>query len=266
MTFGEKLSKIRKEKNITQEQLAEKLGVSRQAISKWESNTAFPETEKLIKMSELFDCSLDYLLKDSVESKASAEPVRKPQPIGGARYIFCIRERKSEKSWRGLPLWQIGKNAKAVVAVGLNAKGIIAIGLMARGILSFGLFSIGIFAFGLLSLGLLASGALSLGGLAVGAVAVGITAIGAIALGIVSLGAISISCFSVGALAIGKYIAIGDHADAAIAIGDTQAVGTLFEKLGALSAEEIEAVKKLLDETVPSYLSWAKELIKPIIR
>lgn len=67
MFFGEKLANLRKENNLTQEQLAALLKVSRQAISKWESNITFPETEKLIKISQLFSCSLDYLLKDEME-------------------------------------------------------------------------------------------------------------------------------------------------------------------------------------------------------
>ena len=45
MNFGDKLSKLRKNKNYTQEELAELLGVSRQSISKWESNIAYPETD-----------------------------------------------------------------------------------------------------------------------------------------------------------------------------------------------------------------------------
>ena len=53
MTLGDKLTKLRKENNYTQEQLAELLGVSRQAISKWESDTAYPETEKLLRLGEL---------------------------------------------------------------------------------------------------------------------------------------------------------------------------------------------------------------------
>ena len=69
MTLGEKLAKARKEKNITQEQLADYLGISRQSISKWESDVAYPETDKLIRMSELFDCSLDYLLKENIIEK-----------------------------------------------------------------------------------------------------------------------------------------------------------------------------------------------------
>ena len=55
MTLGEKLSKLRRENNYTQEQLADILAVSRQAISKWESNITYPETDKLIRLSELFD-------------------------------------------------------------------------------------------------------------------------------------------------------------------------------------------------------------------
>lgn len=64
MLLGDKLSKLRKENNYTQEQLADMLEVSRQAISKWENGTAYSETDKLLKISEIFDCSLDYLLKD----------------------------------------------------------------------------------------------------------------------------------------------------------------------------------------------------------
>lgn len=67
MTIGEKLAKLRKEQNLTQEQFAEVLQVSRQSVSKWELNTAYPDTEKLIRISKLFDCSLDYLLKDEIE-------------------------------------------------------------------------------------------------------------------------------------------------------------------------------------------------------
>ncbi len=64
MTFGDKLCKLRKEKNLTQEQLADILKVSRQSVSKWESGAAYPETEKLICLANLFECSTDYLLKD----------------------------------------------------------------------------------------------------------------------------------------------------------------------------------------------------------
>ena len=73
MTLGEKLSKLRKEYNYTQEQLAEILGVSQQSISKWESDIAYPETDKLIELGKLFDCSMDYLLKEDVTEKNGAQ-------------------------------------------------------------------------------------------------------------------------------------------------------------------------------------------------
>lgn len=68
MTIGEKLAKLRKENNMTQEQFADCLHVSRQSVSKWEQNLAYPETEKLVRIGKLFACSLDYLLKDEIES------------------------------------------------------------------------------------------------------------------------------------------------------------------------------------------------------
>ena len=62
MTTGEKLQKLRKSNNITQEQLSEILNVSRQSISKWEGDLAFPETDKLIALAKIYNCSVDYLL------------------------------------------------------------------------------------------------------------------------------------------------------------------------------------------------------------
>ncbi len=80
MTLGEKLSKLRKEQNYTQEQLAEILGVSRQSISKWESDIAYPETDKLIELGKIFDCSMDYLLKNDITEKTGI-----PMPAAPAR-------------------------------------------------------------------------------------------------------------------------------------------------------------------------------------
>ena len=67
MTIGQKIYALRKKALITQEQFADSLGVSRQAVSKWESDAAYPETDKIVKMAELFGVSCDYLLKESVD-------------------------------------------------------------------------------------------------------------------------------------------------------------------------------------------------------
>lgn len=64
MTIGEKLALLRERKGITQERLSEILGISRQSVSKWENDISFPETDKLIKLSKLFECSIDFLLNE----------------------------------------------------------------------------------------------------------------------------------------------------------------------------------------------------------
>lgn len=65
MDFSEKLLTLRKANNLTQEQLAEKLDVSRQSVSKWESGQATPELDKIVALSAIFDVTTDYLLKSS---------------------------------------------------------------------------------------------------------------------------------------------------------------------------------------------------------
>ena len=69
MSLGERIYKLRTEKEMSQGDLADALEVSRQSISKWETNGSVPELDKLIKLSEIFDVSLDELItgKEKVE-------------------------------------------------------------------------------------------------------------------------------------------------------------------------------------------------------
>ena len=100
----------------------------------------------------------------------------------------------------------------------------------------------------------------------------GMFSLGLLSIGLFALGILSAGCFSVGALSIGKYFALGDNARGMIAIGDTQAVGRVFQKSSELIAQntavstlteaDITTVKNILDTIVPSYLSWAKEIIE----
>lgn len=76
MSFGENLKLIRKERSITQEQLAEMLEVSRQAVSKWESGDGYPETEKLILLSQKLNVSIDYLVNEQSNIEKKEEPGR----------------------------------------------------------------------------------------------------------------------------------------------------------------------------------------------
>lgn len=69
MKFNEKLVMLRKQQNLSQEQVSEKLGVARQTISKWELGETTPEMDKLIIISKLYDITLDELMKEDNEGK-----------------------------------------------------------------------------------------------------------------------------------------------------------------------------------------------------
>lgn len=73
MTFAEKLKSIRKQAGMTQERLAEKLGVSRQAVTKWETDAGIPDIENIMAISDLFDISIDELLSNECGTKKKAE-------------------------------------------------------------------------------------------------------------------------------------------------------------------------------------------------
>ena len=66
MRFYEKLPKLRKDNNFSQEQLAEKLGVSRQAVSKWEMGSSYPDMDKILQMCKILNCNLEDLMDDGV--------------------------------------------------------------------------------------------------------------------------------------------------------------------------------------------------------
>lgn len=271
MTFGEKLSKLRKEENYTQEQLADILEVSRQSVSKWESDIAYPETEKLVKIAKLFNCSVDYLLKDECTDPSGKEKSDFGDFVKsiGKTVKKQFHERKSDKIVCGMPLYHIGRDARGIIAIGIKAKGFIAIGFDARGLISVGMLSIGLLSFGLLSLGLIALGIFACGLMVVGSIALGVFAVGAIALGFLTFGALSVGQLSVGALSIGNYFAYGDCARGMIAIGKSDAVGDVYTHIcefGNLGREEAIRVCDLLDKHVPWYLDWAKEIIKIFIK
>ena len=77
MTLGEKISTLRNQHEMSQGDLAEKMNVSRQSISKWETDTSIPELDKLIQLSELFNVTLDELVKS--ETVQEPETTKKPE-------------------------------------------------------------------------------------------------------------------------------------------------------------------------------------------
>lgn len=90
MTTGEKLAALRRKKGLTQEELSDLLMVSRQSVSRWEMDAAFPETDKLIKLSKLFECSIDFLLNDKIQESEKNEKNEINLSIGD--YYKFIRE------------------------------------------------------------------------------------------------------------------------------------------------------------------------------
>ena len=77
MTFAEKLKSMRKQSGMSQEKLAEKIGVSRQAITKWENNTGIPDIENMLALSSLFNVSVDELLSnEKIEKKQTGQGIQ----------------------------------------------------------------------------------------------------------------------------------------------------------------------------------------------
>lgn len=91
MMFGKKLQILRKKQGWTQEELAERINVSRQALSKWELGTAIPDTENVLKISKLFGVSTDYLLKDEYDSDENLPAVHETNQKTSSIYPSQIR-------------------------------------------------------------------------------------------------------------------------------------------------------------------------------
>lgn len=91
MSLGNNIQYLRKQKQITQEQLAERMSVSRQTISKWEADEAVPELSKLIALSDLFSCKLDALIREDLNAYDeiySEITVKTVKPFKMARYVM----------------------------------------------------------------------------------------------------------------------------------------------------------------------------------
>ena len=85
--LSERIYKFRRESGLSQEQLAEKIGVSRQSISKWESGSSTPELEKLLALSECFNITLDELVREEDGNQGPNEPPKKAERAGGSRAV-----------------------------------------------------------------------------------------------------------------------------------------------------------------------------------
>ena len=191
MQFSEKLTELRRRRGLSQEQLADFLGVTRQSVSKWESGSVMPELGKLIALSDLFHVTVDALVKDRLdlpdpdqaghmEENRAARLEAKMDDL--TRYMRGYSY-DSKTQLFGLPLVSIRLTRRGFWGRDSVARGIIAIGNAAVGVVAIGAYSVGILSIGALSVGLLSLGALAAGVGALGAVAVGAAAFGSCAKG-----------------------------------------------------------------------------------
>lgn len=272
LNLGEKLQLLRNNNRLSQEELGEKLGVSRQAISKWESGQSTPDLKKLIAISELYNITIDSLVKNEYEfdvfksnevSSVDNQEEKKEDNKNGQIVININKdsiftshsveyEYKSKKSIFGVPLVHVNlgkgfKKAKGIIAVGNISCGIISSGFVSLGVLSCGFLSIGGISLGLISIAIL---------LAIGVFSLGSFSIGAISVGIFSFGAVSIGKYAFGACAIASDIAIGDYARANVAIGNT------VEGINNLPLDTpLKEVKDLLKKEYPNLNQWIINVI-----
>lgn len=270
MNLAEKLQFLRNKNRLSQEELAERLGISRQAISKWESGQATPDLKKLIIIADLYNVTIDSLVKDGddfdiIQSDESynkenhgTEKIdnKNTQVIINVNRSSMKYEYKSRRTVFGLPLVHInvGRGFK-------KAKGIIAVGNISKGIISVGFISLGIFSFGLLSIGLISLALFSIGLLAIGTISAGIFSMGAISIGVFSIGALAIGKYAAGAAAIASNIAIGDYANGHIAIGNR------VEGINTLPLDSsVEEVKNLIKQVYPNLKDWAINIIDFFIK
>ena len=226
MTTGEKIYECRKKAGMTQEELAEELGVSRQSVSKWEADAAFPETEKILVLCKLFGVSADELLFGTEHvatevAQNTAENDGKGVTWGvirheGKREFEYISKRRA----LGLPLVHVHFGLGVC-----RAHGIIALGNFASGFISAGFFAAGFLSAGIFAVGLFVLGNFILGCLAFGSVAAGILAFGGITVGVFSFGAVAVGNFAIGGLAVGR-VALGDVSYGWLSVGITSANGT----------------------------------------
>lgn len=114
MILAEKIMNLRKQNGWSQEELAMKLNVSRQSVSKWESTASIPDLDKIVKLSQIFGVSTDYLLKDEMEKDALAVPESEPLE-------------KEEEALRSVSLdeanryMELAKSAAAKIGAGVSA-------------------------------------------------------------------------------------------------------------------------------------------------
>lgn len=250
--FQDRLNRLRRERGLSQEDLAEVVGVTRQAVQKWESGASRPDMDNLAALARYFGVTLDHLV-------LGRDPSPDGPPGGGQTIInnyyhpsLWEYEYKSERTLWGLPLVHIHLKNNSLV----RAKGIIAVGNVAVGLVSAGIFSVGVLSFGVLALGVLALGCL----------AAGVVAAGGFAFGWLGLGGIVYAVYGAGGVVAASQIALGGVAEAPLAIGRAVQGQTAIQlpEAGPLSPETREMIRQALAEALGGRHRWLEALLRAL--
>ncbi len=264
MEFQDRLYRLRREKGISQEGLAEVVGVTRQAVQKWESGASRPDMDNLTILARYFGITLDWLItgEEPPQREAAGHPSPEADPAGQTvinnYYHRWEYEYMSQRTLWGLPLVHVHLCEQGFA----RAKGIVAIGNVATGAVSVGIFSAGILSLGVLSLGLLLSvGCLAAGILAAGGLAAGGIALGGFAWGWLAFGGIAGGVYAVGGVATASQIAIGGVAQAPLAIGSAvEGAKTIGITPGVpIDAATRAAIREAVTAALDGRLGWLGE-------
>ena len=266
MEFRERLFELRRQAGLSQEELAGLLGVTRQAVQKWEAGTSRPDMDNLTALADYFHVSLDYLVtgreasgSPPLQGYEPASPPPAPTVIHHYYHEGWHYEYKSERTLFGLPLIHVNLGrrdhwARGIIAIGNIATGFVALGGVAAGLLSLGGVSFGL---------LLALGAVTLGGVSIGGVALGLLAWGGIALGWLAVGGCAVGVYAAGGVAAASRAAVGGVASAPLAIGRiADGAKTILVPLKGLSDEALMEAHAAITEACPNAPFFVTRILK----
>jgi len=257
MDFRNRLYDLRHQAGLSQEELANLMGVTRQAVQKWEAGTSRPDMDNLVSLADYFKVSLDFL----VTGKEAAPPP--PPTVVNNYYEHHYRwhyEYKSKRTLFGLPLVHINSGPGIHWARGIIAIGDIATGFVALGGIAVGLIGLGGLCFGLI----LALGAVSVGIVSLGGLALGLLVLGGFGFGLVSVGGISYGMYAAGGVVAGTKVAIGAVASAPFAVGAAvEGAQTFLIPPEGLTGPDRVAIKAAIDAAcagAPGFVPWLLKL------
>lgn len=248
MNFETRLYELRKKAGLSQEELANLVGVSRQAVQKWEAGTSRPDLDNLTALAGYFNVTLDWLITGREPELSQPGPVvvENHYHYEGWRYEY-----KSKRTIWGMPLVHINLSQRGLTW----ARGILAIGNVATGVVAIGCFAVGIFSLGAICLGLLALAGMAVGLFALGGISIGLIALGGCALGYLAIGGSAVGVYAGGGAAVASKVAVGASASGELLAVGREAAGAVT--LGLEASREAVA-HAMAQAGVPG---WIQEIL-----